>query len=104
MREEIKNRLLRGKALGNSKKGLKEVCSDLLAAMDKKDIKQLEAMTYLSHSTIKRMLLLTPAESGADYRPQLDTCERILRVAGAQLSIDIVSVKSMYLPKPKKDD
>lgn len=104
MREEIVRRLTGGTALGNSKKGLKEVCSDLLAMMDKHDIKELEAMTYLSHSTIKRMLLLTPAESGADYRPQLDTCERILRVAGARLSIEIVNVRGAYLPKPKKDD
>jgi len=102
MKTEIKNRLLSGKALGNTGKGLKEICSDLLHTMDKGDIKRLEAETYLSKVTLLRMLKLDPAKSGSEYRPMADTCERILRVAGVELNINIVRIRKDHLPKPKE--
>lgn len=101
MRVEIKNRLMGSHALGNSKKGLREVCSDLLNLMDKGDLKKLEQQTFLSTPTLKRMLRLDPAKSGAEYAPKLDTCERILRVAGVELNINIVKISRKYQPKKK---
>ena len=103
MRDEIKSRLIGASALGNSPRGLKELCSDLINGMDKGDIKKLEMETFLSKPTLLRMMRLDPAKSGADYRPMLDTCERILRVAGVELNLNVVSVKRKFLPKKKGD-
>ena len=102
--EKIKNFLLsNAKCLGNSKRGLKEVCSDLInqALTSGKNVQTLCDMTFLSSVTIERMRTLKEAESGEIYRPQVETCERILRAFGAELTINEVKIKSEYVNKPK---
>ena len=103
---DIKNRLLTGNsALGNSNRGLKEVCSDLLNdfGRGKKEMKQLSEGTFLCRQTIERMMDLTETEEGHQYRPNADTCERILRFFGAQMTFDQVRIQNRYANKPKEE-
>lgn len=88
------------KAGGNSKRGLKEVASDLLNSLDMKD-SHLADLTLLSPSTIARVRELTPAESGEEYRPMSDTLERIFRGCGAEISLTPVTIKDKFRNKEK---
>lgn len=103
---DIKNRLLTTtSALGNSNRGLKEVCSDLLneGGKGKGRIEQICDGTFLSRTTIERMMSLKESETGGTYRPQAETCERILRYFGASMRFDQVIIHSRYCNKPKED-
>ena len=103
---DIKNHLLtKSKALGNSKRGLKEVCSDLLNDYGRGPgiMKELAAGTFLAPATLDRMMKLAEAKSGADYRPNADTCERILRFFGTEISFDQVRITGRYNNKPKDE-
>ena len=103
---DIKNRLLTSqRALGNSKRGLKEVCSDLLNdfGRDKKAMKTLQDGTFLCRQTIERMMDLTATEEGHDYKPNADTCERILRFFSAEIILDQVKIQPRFMNKPKAD-
>jgi len=104
---DIKNAMLRKtRALGNSSRGLKEVCSDLLHqhGVKGKDLKRLCAGTFLSETTIERMATLKEAESGLPYRPNADTCERILKYFGAEIHFDQVDISYKHQNKPKLTD
>ena len=104
---DIKNSLLtRSECLGNSGIGLKEVCSQLIDDELKrgKKIQQLADSTYLSTVTIDRMWKLRETESGAAYKPNVDTCERILKSFGAAMHFDQVKIKPRYANKPKTDE
>lgn len=103
---DIKNSLLtRARALGNTERGLKEVCSDLLNqhGITGADLSRLRTGTFLSDSTLKRMATLTDSETGRPYRPNADTCERVLRYFGAELRFDQVVISSRYANKPKAE-
>jgi hypothetical protein len=101
---DIKNSLLiKQKALGNSGRGLKEVCSDLINkhGISKKDGQALRDGTFLSATTIDRLSKLTDTELGEPYRPQAETLERVFRYFGAELYFDQVIIKPKFLNKPK---
>ena len=105
---DIKNQLLSGsKALGNSNRGLKEVCSDLVNDFQRrggKSAKQkLKDGTYLCSATIDRIASLEETEDGNQYRPNADTCERILKFFGAEMSFNEVIIKPRYTNKPKAE-
>lgn len=102
IRDEIFKRIGE-KALGNSNRGLKEVASDLLNQMGRDDMKNIVAGTFLSPSTIDRVMNLTEAESGEPYRPQSETLERIFRYCGAEISFNEVVIKKKFLNQPKYD-
>jgi hypothetical protein len=98
--------LSKSKVLGNSHRGLKELCSDVLndAISSEKDWKIISKGTFLSVSTLKRMALLTETEHGDPYRPQADTCERILRYFNTELVGQTTRIKSQYRNQPKHSD
>lgn len=103
---DIKNRLLSGAtALGNSGRGLKEVCSDLLNDANKRGmkVKALCDGTFLCPATIERMMKLDDTEEGAPYRPNADTCERILRFFGAEMVFNEVTISNKFANKPKAE-
>ena len=103
---DIKNHLLtKSKALGNTNRGLKDVCSNLLNDFGRssKNMKILSEGTYLSRPTLERMMDLTETEEGRPYHPNADTCERILRFFGAEIFFDQVSIQNRYANQPKED-
>lgn len=103
---DIKNRLLTTTtALGNSGRGLKEVCSDLLNDYGRspKMVKEIAEGTFLCRLTIERMMELTESESGAPYRPNADTCERVLKFFGAQVHFDQVRISKKYANLEKEE-
>ncbi len=84
--------------LGNSERGLKELCSDLIAARGgKKACSTIADEAYLSSVTVARVL-----ECDAKYKPQADTLERIMRVCNVRLSTGYIASKGKYSPKPKE--
>lgn len=101
---QIKNRLLSGtKILGNTGRGLKELCSDLLNDYIKGPRAMQEVIdgTFLSRSTIERMMKLTESETGAPYRPAEDTCSRIMIFFGASITLDQVVISPKFLNREK---
>lgn len=101
---EIKNHILaKAQCLGNSKIGFKEVCSQLIDNEINKGRKlsQIAEDTYLSANTVERMWKLRECKSGDPYRPSADTCERVLRAFGAQITFEQVNIKGQYANKPK---
>jgi len=102
---DMRNFLLsKTQALGNSHRGLKEVCSDLLNAYGKGDLKTVERGTFLSRTTLLRMMELTETEHGEPYRPNADTCERILKYFNAQIEFKEVRISRRFRPQPKRHD
>lgn len=101
----IKNDLLlRSKVLGNSGKGLKELCSDLIndfCGRDKKKLSFIAAGTFLSRPTLERLCTLEESESGAPYKPNSDTLERVLTYFGAEISFNQVAIKPRFQCRPK---
>lgn len=96
--------LSKARALGNTKKGFKEVCSDLINDYcngDKKKMKHLADGTFLCVSTLERMSTLDETKDGAPYRPQVETCERILKFFNAEVSFSQTALKAQYMNKPK---
>lgn len=103
----LKKKLLSGKkALGNSRYGFREVCSDLLNQAGKNRIKEIEKGTFLSRHTLDRMMSLSECESGQPYRPNADTCERIMRYFNFEANFTQLetSIKSQFRNKPKDAD
>lgn len=104
---QIKNEILsRMRALGNSDRGFKEICSDLIneAGTDSKTRKRIAEGCFLSVVTIDRMANLKEAKSGAPYKPNADTVERIMRYFGAEIQLNAVTIRSQYRNQPKQDD
>lgn len=102
---DIKNHILsRTTCLGNSKIGFKEVCSQLIDNEINKGRKlsHLADQTYLSLTTLERMWKLRESESGLPYRPTSDTCVRILKAFGAQITFEQVKIKGQFANKPKE--
>lgn len=95
--------LNRSRALGNTGRGLKEVCSDLVNEYltDGGQLSRLAAGTFLSEQTLYRVSKLTEAESGEPYKPNADTLERILRFFGAEVHFKSVTIRGQYFNKPK---
>lgn len=103
---QAKNMLLsKASALGNSHYGLKEVCSDLLNdfGRDKGKMRVLQDGTFLSSHTLDRMMTLSEAESGEPYRPNAETCERILRFFNSKIVFETVKITPKYSNKPKRE-
>lgn len=99
--EDYKKDILnRATVLGNSKYGFKELCSDLLNSYTG-DMKTLESGTFLCRATIERLKSLTDTETGEPYRPNADTCERVLRFFGAEVNFKQVTISRRYQNKPK---
>ena len=93
----------RSNALGNSHYGLREMCSDLLNNYGKGEghTKALVEGTFLSASTLDRLRTLEETENGDPYRPQADTCERVLKYFGVELQASTTRIKAQYMPKAK---
>jgi hypothetical protein len=103
----IKNHILsRARALGNTKRGFKEVCSDLVNQHGVKgaDLRRICDGTFLCPTTIQRIATLEDCETGIPYRPNADTVERILRYFGAEVTFDQVSISNRYQNKPKMEE
>jgi len=88
-------------ALGNHKRGLKEVASDLLNQLGRDQIKNIALGTFLGASTIERVMDLKEAKSGAEYQPMASTLERIYRYCGAELQFHEVTIKPKFRNEPK---
>ncbi|MEY8194734.1 MAG: hypothetical protein RPR28_07765 [Cycloclasticus sp.] len=101
-KEELLSRI-KTKAGGNSRRGMKEVASDLINNMGLKDL-EIAKLAYLSVSTVARMRELTPAKSGCEYRPMSETIERIIRASGAEIALTPVEIKKSFQNKPKEDN
>jgi len=90
-------------ALGNSTRGLKEVASDLLNDQGRGQLNNICKGTFLSRSTVERVMELTETEHGDPYRPQSETLERIFRYCNAEIVLTEVKVKPKFrnVPKPE---
>lgn len=91
--ENLKKRV----ALGNTRRGFKEVASDLLHATGEKPA-QIAKGTFLSPSTVERIL-----DCEENYRPQSETVERCLRYCNASVEFSEAVIKPQYANKPKED-
>ena len=85
-------------ALGNTRKGFKEVASDLLCEQGKGQINNIVKGTYLSRPTIERVM-----DCEDNYRPQSETLERIFKYCNAQVSFSEVKIKPQYQNQPKEE-
>ena len=94
----IRNKILEKAALGNSKRGLKEVASDLVnqVSRDKKATRMLCEGTFLCKATLDRV-----RQCDENYRPQADTLERIFRYFNAEVHFTETHIKPRYQNKPK---
>lgn len=94
-REVISN--INNKVLGNSKRGLKELASDVIAAQGSKASKKVAEAAYLNVATVERVLKCEP-----NYRPQAETIERILRACDVRLESGYIATQGKYRPTPKE--
>ena len=92
----IYDNLKKKKALGNSKRGFKEVASDLLHATGEKPNK-IAAGTFLSAATVARVM-----DCPDEYRPQSETLERIFKYCNAEATFDYTTIKPQFANKPKE--
>jgi len=94
----IRNQILdQARALGNSKRGFKEVASDLCNQFDrKKGAKVIAEGCFLSATTVRRV-----KDCDSDYRPQADTLERVFKFFGAEVSFNEVTISGRYRNKEK---
>lgn len=83
-------------ALGNTRRGFKEVAADLLGATGLRP-KAIATDCFLSASTVARVM-----DCEADYRPQAETLERIFRYCNAEVSFAGCEIKPQYQNKPKE--
>ena len=91
-------------ALGNTKKKLVNVASDICHELkDKTSINHICNATFLSRVTVTRLLDMNESETGRPYMPNADTVERIFTAAGYGLSFDSVKIKPQFSNQPKKD-
>lgn len=102
---QIKNYIFReAKALGNTDREEKHVCSELLNnfVRTEKDMTAVCEGTYLCSQTIRRMMDLRESENGLPYNPGSDTCARILRFFNVEVTYKAGSkIKEKYQNKPK---
>lgn len=92
--------LNRASALGNSKKKLMHVASDLITRDG--NFKAIAGGTYLSIHTIRRVADLTETETGAEYRPNADTLERIFKYFGAEIRFNYLKVSKKFMNEEKE--
>lgn len=90
-------------ALGNSDRGLKEVASDLLNDQGRDQIKNICQGTFLSRTTVERVMELKETGNGDPYRPQSETLERIFRYCNAEIILQEVKIKPKFRNIPKED-
>ena len=83
-------------ALGNSRRGFKEVASDLLNATNLKP-GAIAAGTFLSPATVARVM-----DCEDNYRPQAETLERCLRFCNAEVEFHETDIKAQYGNRPKE--
>ncbi len=88
-------------ALGNQKRGLKEVASDLLNQLGRDQIKNISQGTFLTPSTIERVMDLRDCKSGSTYSPFSSTLERIFIYMGAEIQFNEVKIKPKFRNEPK---
>lgn len=89
--------LNKARALGNTKRGLKEVASDLINREGRKHLKRIAEGCFLSKQTVARV-----ADADENYRPQADTLERVFRYFNAEIHFEEVMIKGRYQNKPKE--
>ena len=94
---------VRSVALGNTNRGLKEVASDLLNDQGRDQLQNICLGTFLSRSTVERVMELTDTEHGDPYRPQSETLERIFRYCNAEVVLHEVKIKPKFRNAPKED-
>lgn len=82
-------------ALGNSKRGFKEVASDLLNATGLSTT-EIANGTFLCASTVARVM-----DCEEHYAPRADTLERVFRFCNAECTFEEVPIKAGYMNKPK---
>ena len=98
IREAARTSILdRAMALGNSKKGLKEVASDLLNREGKRSMQAMMDGTFLSRGTLDRVM-----DADEYYRPQAETLERIFRYFNAEITFNEVKISGRYQNKAKE--
>jgi len=85
-------------ALGNTRRGLKEVASDLVNELGRDAIDEIQDGTYLCRSTIERVM-----DCDENYRPQAETLERIFRYCNASIVFKHEEIKPTYTNKPKEE-
>lgn len=86
-------------ALGNSKRGLKELASDLLnedIGQNKKRRQFVSNSCFLNIHTIERVM-----DCDENYRPMSDTLERILKYYDIRLTAEYEPIKAEFQNKPK---
>lgn len=86
------------RALGNSKRGLKEVASDLINREGRNHIKQMAEGMFLSRHTVARV-----ADCDPHYKPQADTIERVLKYFSVEIRFNEVALKPRFHNKPKDE-
>lgn len=77
---------LKSKVTFRNKRRLVDVASDCLQLVGKTD-KEIAIKADLSPSTVKRLRTLDPSKSGAPYRPNALTIEKVLEASNAQIEI-----------------
>jgi hypothetical protein len=85
-------------ALGNTRRGLKEVASDLLNELGRDAIKDIEEGTCLSRPTIERVM-----DCDDGYQPRADTVERIFRYCNASIVFKHEETRPNFANKAKED-
>jgi hypothetical protein len=93
----IYNNVKKRVALGNTRRGFKEVASDLANATGEKAI-DIAKGSFLSTSTVARVM-----DCEDNYRPQSETLERIMVYCNAEVIFTEVAIKPQYANKPKED-
>lgn len=83
-------------ALGNTRRGFKEVASDLINATGQKP-SEIANGAFLSASTVARVM-----DCEDDYSPRSDTLERLFRYCNAEVSFSETEIKPQYANKPKE--
>ena len=84
-------------ALGNTRRGFKEVASDLLNELGKDQLKDIANGTFLCRSTLERVM-----DCEDKYRPQSETLERIFKYCNAEVSFKQVKIRAKNQNKPKE--
>jgi hypothetical protein len=85
-------------ALGNTKKNLAKVASDLLNSLGRNQAGRMAEGCFLAKATVLRMM----DEGGDDtYSPKADTIERIYRYFGAEVHLKQVRIKPENRNQPK---
>jgi hypothetical protein len=84
-------------ALGNTRRGFKEVASDLLNATGER-ASDIAKGTFLSPATVARVM-----DCEENYNPQSQTVERCLIYCNAEVTFEETTIKAKYSNQPKVD-